>query len=157
MNLAVVSGKIIKKALFKRSNGKNGLRFSIENIVVVPWGGERVQMKSVVYCSAFGPIAKGIWQGFNVGDRIFVTGRIEWIPSGAVKSEDEKHTYGVQSVVVSNAVAMRGDPPTQPTWPPGPTPHFDSASPTPHPPGVYKPTGVAPELGGPPTPRERPS
>lgn len=146
MNVALVSGKLVKKAIFTRANGKRAVRFSIENIVCSNWGNEVVQFKSVIYCVAFGGIARVVWYDINPGERIFVTGRLEWKPVDAQREDKNGVTYGVQSVVASDIVRMRGEPAIQPTWSPPDDPRpnpADQQEPAPVPPVRHSSTNAA--------------
>lgn len=116
VNFALVSGTVIKKGLFDRRNGKKAVRFSVENIQVQKWGSELVQFKTVVYCIAFGEIARMVWTGINEGDRVFVQGSISWKPTGEMRSDLSGVPYGVQSVLVSDLIRMKGDDLRVPTW-----------------------------------------
>lgn len=116
VNFALVSGTLIRKGLFNRTNGKKGVTFAIENVQFQRWGKEIVQFKNVVLCLAFGEIARLVWVNLNKGDRVFVQGSISW--KGVEKEPDPNtgKTPGVQSVLVSDIIRMKGEDFRMPTW-----------------------------------------
>ena len=109
INFALVSGRLIKKYLRTRGNGKKAVGFCIENVQYEHWGGEVVQFKNVIYCQAIGEIARLIWYTINVGERIFVEGKISWKPNAEDRPDRDGIPYGIQVVLVDDVIRMRGD------------------------------------------------
>lgn len=130
INTVFVSGTVLRKDLKTRRNGKKAVYLSIENIRISRWGGENVQFKSVIFCDAIGEVARAIWTGIEVGDRIFVQGSISWKPAREMRADKDGMPYGTQVVMVDDVIKMRGEDMRVPTWGAAGIPDYEKSSPS---------------------------